>query len=82
MVHTIDNQNESVMVDDGVNSLSRLRGFHKLQIYEMLCLGASLKKTKEWDILEDGAFALSPTVNPLHYFSLMTLALGDILLLR
>ena len=57
MVHTIDNQNESVMVDDGVNSLSRLRGFHKLQIYEMLCLGASLKKTKEWDVLENGAFA-------------------------
>ena len=28
-----------------------------LQIYEMLCLGASLKKTKEWDVLENGAFA-------------------------
>ena len=75
MVHTIDNQNESVMVDDGVNSLSRLRGFHKLQIYEMLCLGAILKKTKEWDVLENGAFA----VKPLHYFSLIYLALGAIL---
>ena len=50
------------MVDDGVNSLSRLRGFHMLQIYEMLCLGASLKKTKGRDVLENGAFASASNV--------------------
>ena len=44
----------------------------------MLCLGAILKKTKEWDVLENGAFA----VKPLHYLSLMYLALGAILTLE
>ena len=33
-----------------------------LQIYEMLCLGASLKKTKGRDVLENGAFASASNV--------------------